>query len=464
MKDIVPEHAAQIDALVVAARKAMQDIAHYDQADADRLVTAAAWAIYREDRARELAEMAVRDTGLGNVEDKVIKNRRKTLGTLGDLLRETTVGEISREPELGLVTYGKPVGVVGAMTPSTNPAATPINKAMMALKSKNAIIISPSPSGAATAYRLQEFVHAEFDAIGAPRALFQVVPLPVNLAKANYLARSVDLILVTGDQGNVRNGYRSGTPCIGVGKGNVPVIVDASANAQEVAKKICLSKCFDNATSCSSENAVIVHEDAYDTVLKALEDVGGYLCSAGQTREVEAALFGGGTINRDFIGKPVDTIMDGLGWEKPDRPVKFLMVEQSETGPDAPLSGEKLSLVLSVYKARDFDEACETVDAILDFEGLGHSVGIHTEDPEQPEALARRTRVARVLVNQAHTFGNGGGFDNSLPFTLSMGCGTWGRNSISENLSYKNFFNVTKLVQTIDKPHPDPDMLFAGFA
>ncbi|MCF2870946.1 aldehyde dehydrogenase family protein [Octadecabacter sp. G9-8] len=463
MFDIDEKDAAIVDGIVAAARSAMTEISHYSQEDADRMVKAVAWAIYRDDRALELAEMAVEDTGLGNVPDKITKNKRKTLGALNDLMKEITVGQQSHEPELGLTTYAKPVGVVGTMTPSTNPAATPVNQAMMALKCKNAIIISPSPAGARTAYRVRDFIHAELDRIGAPRDLFQVIPQPINKKKAQYLAQVVDLIIVTGDQTNVRDGYRSGTPCIGVGKGNVPVIIDKSADLKDAAQKILLSKCFDNATSCSSENAAIAHSDIYDGFVDALRGVGGYVCSPEQVAEVEAGLFQGGNINRHFVGQSIDKLFALLGWPAPSEDVRFLIVPQDSVGADSPLSGEKLSLILSLYKADDFEAAKAKAFEILDYEGIGHSVGIHTTDPSQPEDLAASASVARVLVNQAHTFGNGGGFNNSLPFTLSMGCGTWAGNSISENLSVKNFYNVTKLVRTIDKPEPDPEQLFSGF-
>lgn len=462
MGNVNKETASEIDGMIEKAKLAMAAIEHYDQAQSDLLVKAVAWAIFNDQHARELAEMAVEDTGLGNVADKITKNKRKTLGTLADLMKEKTVGIISSEPELGIVTYGKPVGVVGTMTPSTNPAATPANQAMMALKSKNSIIISPSPSGLRTALRLKEFVDVEFAKIGAPADLFQVVGAPISFTKANYLMSVVDLLLVTGDQKNVLSGYKSGTPCIGVGKGNVPVIVDETADIEDAAKKICISKCFDNATSCSSENSVIAVDQIYGDFLKKLQKEGGFLCNAEQAEKIGNELFKGANINREFIGQSIEKLFSILGFELPSHPVKFLIIEQDGIGSDYPLSGEKLSLILTVYRAADFDEALGKTKAILAYEGIGHSVGIHTMMPDRPHMVAETTSVARILVNQAHTFGNGGGFNNSLPFTLSMGCGTWAGNSISENLSYKDFFNVTKVVTTIEIAEPDPTVLFKG--
>ena len=209
--------------------------------------------------------MAVEDTGIGNAPDKVTKNQRKTFGTLRDLMRVKSVGVIEELPELGLVKYAKPVGVVGAVTPSTNPAATPVNKAMMALKGRNAIVIAPSPGGLATTTRTVALMRAELEKIGAPADLVQVLPSPIDKPLTNALMAACDLVVVTGSQNNVRNAYRSGTPAIGVGAGNVPVIIDSSANIDEAAVKIRRSKCFDNATSCSSENSVIIVETCTKT-------------------------------------------------------------------------------------------------------------------------------------------------------------------------------------------------------
>lgn len=453
----------EIDAQLDAARVAQAEIATYSQIKIDNMVRALAWAIFRDDHACALAKMAVEDTGLGNVNDKITKNKRKTYGTLCDLLATKTVGVVECNQERGLTTYYKPVGVVGTLTPSTNPAATPANQALMAIKGGNALVVCPSPAGLRTAKQLKLYFDEALSEIGAPVDIFQVVDGPIGFDKATYLSKNVDLILVTGDQVNVRRGYSSGTPCIGVGKGNVPVIIDETALLDDAANKIRLSKTFDNATSCSSENAVIIHDAVYEDALEALQSAGGYLASPEEVDRIEEVLFDGGKVNRFAIGKGIDELdtlfeLDGKLAKK-----SFILAPQNKIGPDAPLSGEKLSLVLSVYRAIDFDHAVDMAHAILDYEGIGHSVGIHTSNMEHARKLAADTKVARVLVNQAHTFGNGGGFDNALPFTLTMGCGTWSGNSISDNLSVKNFVNKTVLVTTYDKNIPNTEIAFKNF-
>ena len=453
---------SDIDELMRRARKAMNDISTASQDRIDQIVKSMAWAIYRDDHAAVLANMAVEDTGLGNVADKIIKNKRKTYGTLCDLMSVKTRGLYESDPERGLYTYLKPVGVVGSLTPSTNPAATPANQALMAVKGGNAIIICPSPAACRTAHKLKQYFDFALSAINAPTDLFQVLEAPISFDKAAYLSRVVDLILVTGDQLNVRRGYQSGTPCIGVGKGNVPVIVDESADLADAAQKICASKTFDHATSCSSENSLIILDCIYDAMIAKLELAGGYLASSVEKNGISKVLFEGGKINRHAVGSSLSTLDDLFGLQGKTAGKRFIMVEETDFGPQAPLSGEKLSLVLTLYRAADITMAMEIVDGILEYEGIGHSVGIHTASDETPHELAARAKVARVLVNQAHTFGNGGGIDNALPFTLSMGGGTWAGNSISENLSIKNFVNKTTLVKTFNKAMPERAEIFGN--
>ena len=449
--------------LVGRAKDAMAVYAPADQQRVDEAVTALAWSIYKPAHAQELATLAVTDTGIGNVADKVIKNQRKTFGTLRDLMRVKTVGIIEEQPEKGLVKYAKPVGVVGAVCPSTNPAATPVNKSMMALKGGNAIIIAPSPSGWSATGRTVDLMREGLTHIGLPADLVQILPAPVDKTLTGALMRRVDLVVVTGSQNNVRTAYQSGTPAIGVGAGNVPVIVDSSADLKDAAEKICASKIFDNATSCSSENSLVIVDDVYPDAIAALEAAGGYLASADEKDQVEGCLWVNGKLNRKVIAKDMDILAREAGLAEKAQQSKFVMVEESGVGAGYPFSDEKLSLVLTVYRAADFDAAMTRVKEILDFQGRGHSCGIHTRDMAHATELAETTDVVRVLVNQAHTFGNGGGFDSGLNFTLSMGCGTWAGNSISENLNYRHFINITHLSTVIPEDKPTEETLFGSY-
>ena len=452
-----------VDPLVARARAAMVCLAGVGQARVDEAVTALAWSLYKPENAAALAELAVADTGLGNAADKIVKNQRKTFGALRDLMRAKSVGIIEDDPATGIVKYAKPVGVVGAVTPSTNPAATPINKAMMALKGANAVIVAPSPSGWRTTARTVDLARAELTRIGLDADLVQVLPEPVTKATTQALMAAVDLVVVTGSQNNVRSAYSSGTPALGVGAGNVPVIVDSSADLADAAAKICASKTFDNATSCSSENALVVLDDVYDAAMAALEAAGGYRASAAETAGVVERLWPGGKLSRDVIARDAAVAAAALGLPAAAQSARFFICEESGIGLGYPLSGEKLSLVLTVYRAAEFDDALAKTRAILAHQGMGHSCGIHTAKPTHARRLAAELDVVRVLVNQAHTFGNGGSFDNGLNFTLSMGCGTWAGNSISENLNWRHFINVTHLVTTIAEDRPSEDALFGAY-
>jgi len=455
---------AAVGALVERARTAQCAYERYTQDQVDEVVAAVGWALVDPVNNRALAEMAVRETGLGNVADKITKNRRKTMGLLRDLKRARTVGVIAEYPDRGIVEIARPAGVVGAIVPSTNPVATPFNKVLNALKGRNAIILAPSPKGERVCARLVELIHDALRRVGAPADLVQQLPPPVNKELTQELMRQVDLIVATGSQSNVRAAYRSGTPAIGVGAGNVPVIVDESAEPDAAARLIAASKTFDNATSCSSENALIILDKCYAPVIRALKAQGGALLSAQEKQRLERVMWTDRRLNRDIVAKSAEAIcaIAGLAPTDPPNP-RFLMVEESGWGPGFPFSDEKLSPVLTVYRARDFDHAIEIVRGVLDFKGRGHSVGVHTADDRHVMRLGLELPVCRVIVNQAHSFATGGAFDNGLPFSLSMGCGTWGRNSISDNLNYRHYLNITRISRTIAPDEPSEEELFGNY-
>lgn len=454
---------AAVDGVMARARAAQREFeAAGSQALYDRAAAAAAWAIMEPARNRELAELAVASTGLGNVADKITKNHRKTLGLMRDLARARTHGVTRDDPALGITEIARPLGVIGAVVPSTNPAATPANNIINALKCGNAIVVSPSPKGQPTCARLLEFIHAQFDRAGLDRDLVQMIPPPGSKARTQRLLETADLAVVTGSQDNVRRAYSSGTPAIGVGAGNVPVIVDETADLAAAADKIAASKCFDNATSCSSENSVIVLEAVRDAFVKALAAAGGALID--DEAGVTAALFPGGRLNPEALARDADVLAEVLGVaDRVPRDARFFVVPTRGVGPDHPLSGEKLSLVLALYTAPDFASAADLAERVLRYQGAGHSVGLHTGRDDRALALGRRLPTCRVIVNQPHTFATGGSFENAMPFSLSMGCGSWGRNSIDTNLHWRHFMQTTKIVRPIPPDEPAVEDIFADY-
>ena len=454
---------AEVEAIVARAKTAQLAFERDGSQQAyDRAALAAAWAIMEPARNRHLAELAVETTGLGNVPDKITKNHRKTLGLMRDIQHAKTHGVISDDPETGITEIARPIGVVGAVVPSTNPGATPANNIINALKCGNAIVVSPSPKGVPTCEALLGFIHAEFDKHGIDRDLVQMIPGRGSKDKTQRLLEIADLIVVTGSQNNVKRAYTSGTPALAVGAGNVAVIVDETADLTAAAEKIKASKTFDNATSCSSENSVVVVDAIYDAFADAMAKTGGALIR--DETKVTAKLWVKGHLNPQAIAQDADKMIAALGLtEEVPSDTAFLAVETKDIGPSNPLSGEKLSRVLSVYRAADFDDAVRITLQIQLHQGAGHSVGLHTTTNDRALTLANAIPTSRVIVNQAHTFATGGSFTNGMPFSLSMGCGSWGGNSIDTNLHWRHFMQSTKIVREIPANEPSVDDIFAGY-
>ena len=436
------------DALVARARKAQTEFAAQSQEFIDTACIAVAWALLEPDANCRLSQMAVEETGLGNAADKEQKNRRKTLGLLRDIRGQKTVGVVREDAARGITEIARPCGIVAALTPSTNPLATPINKTINALKGGNAIILAPPPKGAKVGAALLARIHAELTKIGAPANLVQMLLPPSKEATAR-LMQCADLVVVTGSQRNVRAAYSSGTPAIGVGAGNVAVIVDETADIADAAAKVCASKTFDNATSCSSENHLIIVDAVYDSMIAALCKTGGVLLDEDDKRRVQKNLWKNGILNREMIARDMPVFAKRAGLSAAAERARFLMAEENGVGNAHPFSSEKLSLVLTIYRAADFAAAKARAAELLNYQGAGHSVGIHTKNDSRSLELGLELKACRIIVNQAHCFANGGSFDNALPFSLSMGCGTWGKNSISDNMNFRHYINTTRVVRPI---------------
>ena len=426
----------------------------------DRAAQAVAWAIMEPGRNRALAELAVETTGLGNVPDKITKNHRKTLGLMRDIKDAVTFGVTCDDAATGITEIARAKGVVGAIVPSTNPAATPANNIINALKCGNSIVVAPSPKGVACAETLIAYIHSEFAKFGEDPDLVQMIPAPGSKEKTQSLMEACDMIVATGSQNNVHRAQTAGTPAVAVGAGNVTVIVDETADLADAAEKIRASKCFDNATSCSSENAVVVVDAIYDAFVAAMAGAGGALIE--DEAGIVAKLWPDGHLNRSVIAQDADKMIAALELDVPEG-TEYIAVPTSGIGADHPLSGEKLSRVLALYRAADFDAAVEVTRTIQLYQGAGHSVGLHTANADRPMVLANAIPTSRVIINQAHTFATGGSFNNGMPFSLSMGCGTWGGNSVNENVNYRHFMQSTKIVREIPPVEPSVEDIFDGY-
>ncbi|TNC28248.1 aldehyde dehydrogenase family protein [Amycolatopsis alkalitolerans] len=455
---------SEVGAIVDRARAAMGAIQHYTQEQVDALVTAVAWSVARPDHAETLARMAVDEGGFGNYADKVVKINKRVVGVLGDMTGVATVGVVESDPERGLQKIAKPVGVVAALIPTTGPDATPPVKTLFALKGRNAIVVAPHPRTRRSTEAVVEYMRQACAQVGAPADLVQSMPEP-SLPKTQELMRQADLVVATGGAGMVRAAYSSGTPAYGVGVGNSVHVVDDTldeAGLADAVTSIATAKTFDYATSCLADNAIVAHESVYDRLLAGLCDAGGFRCDDEQKAALREAMWpdGGEIPSIEVVAKPASEIAALAGFTVGERDT-FLIVEESGTGPDHPFSGEKLSVVLALYRySGGIDNAAKLVNDITAYQGLGHTCGIHTSSDANVGALAASTKTARVLVNQNLNEGAGSA-RNGLPFTLSLSCGTWGGNITTENVNARHFVNLTWVSRPIE-PRPISEELLFG--
>jgi len=455
------EAREEISAMMERARAAQAQIADYTQEQVDELITGMVWAVAQEARSEEIARFTVQETQLGNYEGKYLKIHRKTRATLMDIIDDKSVGVIEEDPERNIVKIAKPVGVIGALSPSTNPEATPVIKSISAVKGRNAIIIAPHPRAKLTNKMICDYMREAIVALGAPADLVQSIDVP-SLEKTNELMRQCDRILATGGGAMVNAAYSSGTPALGVGVGNAVITVDDSANLDEAAEKIRISKTLDLAASCSSDNSVIVFESVYDQLLEKLKAEGGHVMSEEEKSKLQQVLWKDGAINAKIVAQPASVIAGQAGFDLPEGR-QFLIIPETGAGPDYPFSGEKLTVTMAFYKVKDIDEAIALTNRIQAYQGQGHSCGIYSYNDDNIMKLAAGTRTSRVMVNQPQAASNSGNLWNGMRQTFSLGCGSWGGNSINHNITWRDLINETwvskPLAQT--KVLPPDETLFA---
>lgn len=447
-----------VASLIERARKAQAVAESFTQEQVDKLTRAIAWAAVKEENAREVAKLAVEESNLGTYEAKYGKLMKKVRGALRDIKDVKSVGIVERDEKKGIVKIAKPVGVIGALVPCTNPEATSVIKALFAIKARNAIVLAPHPRTKKTNTKIVELMRAALKKHGAPEDLIIGIENP-TLEISNELMKQCDLVVATGGSGMVKAAYSSGTPAYGVGTGNAVVVVDETADIKDAAHKIMLSKTFDYATSCSSENSLVIQEGVYDNLISALEEEGGYLVSAEEKEKLQKAMWPDGHLNRDIVAQPAQKIA-GLAGISLSEDRKFIMVEETKVGKEYPFSGEKLSVVVTLYKYKTFQDAIDKVNEITDYQGKGHSCGIHSTNEEHIIELSLKTKTSRVMVRQPQCYANSGDWVNGMPFTLTLGCGTWGGNIASENINLKHFMNTTWVAFPIEPVIPKDEELF----
>jgi sulfoacetaldehyde dehydrogenase len=444
---------------VERSRTALSAFARFDQEAVDDVVDAVAWAVCNPENAALLARLEVEESKMGNVADKTLKNVNRVFGTVAEMRGKRSVGVLGTDPRTGITRVAKPKGVFAAFVPMTNTVPGLTQNALALVKGGNTVIVSPPRRTRATARKACELVRAELARIGAPEDIVLLLDHPTRGVR-DELMRQADVVIATGGAGLVRAAYSSGRPAIGVGPGNAVTILDGTADVTQAVAKIVQGKTFDYATSCSSENAVVVHASIYEEALAALQRGGGQRLSPSEKRRLESVLWTDGVLNEELIGRAPRVIAEAAGL---DPEATFFIVEEDDAGPGAPFSGEKLSVVLTAYRYQAFGEAVARVQSILRYQGRGHSCGIHTTNEEHALHLAASVDVCRVLVNQVQALGNSGSFGNGLPFTATLGCGSWGGNSIDGNVTWEHCINVTLLARPIPAVIPSEEDVFGRY-
>ncbi|HLY40022.1 MAG TPA: bifunctional acetaldehyde-CoA/alcohol dehydrogenase [Terracidiphilus sp.] len=435
---------AELNALIARVEKAQRQFATYPQEQVDAIFCHAALAAAGE--RIPLAQMAVDETGMGVVEDKVIKNHFASEYIFNKYKDEKTCGVLSEDDEAGTMTVAEPVGVICGIIPTTNPTSTAIFKALIALKTRNGIVFSPHPRAQHSTCAAARIVLDAAVAAGAPKDIIAWIDEPtIELSNALMSHPSVKLILATGGPGMVHAAYSSGTPAIGVGPGNTPVVIDETADLKRAVASILMSKTFDNGVVCASEQAVIAVDSIYDDLRARFQRHCGHLLTSSEADAVRGVLMNDGKVNPAIVGQSAARIAEMAGFSVPAA-TQVLIGEVAEIAPREPFAHEKLSPVLAMYRAADFEDAVAKAASLVALEGIGHTSVLYTDQDGQRERVnyfSARMKTSRILVNSPSSHGGIGDLYNfGLAPSLTLGCGSWGGNSVSANVGPQHLLNI----------------------
>ncbi len=458
-RSITPEERATVQTLLANGKAAMQAVEACDQAAVDRLCRAIGWAGGNEATATRLARMSVEESGMGSPEPK---RRAKVQGVLRDALRQKSMGIIEEIPEQRIVKYAKPAGVIASLIPVTSPYVTPITIAIYAIKCKDAVIFSPHPGSTKTTNETVRVMRAALRKAGAPEDLVQCIERP-SIPLANELMSICDLTIATGGPAMVKSAYGSGKPAYGVGAGNATMVVDETADIDQAARNIAISKTNDHGSGCSADGNALVDASIYAAFLQQLQAEGGYLMNAAEKALLEQVYWDAeGHRTANTIARAASVVAGIAGFSIPADKT-FLLVEEQQIGTQHRFSTEKLGTVLAVFKCHGFDDTLDKVRQIFETGGKGHSCGIYSHDDDHIHRLALTAPVSRMMVRQVQSSSNAGTFTNGMPMTSSMGCGVWGGNITNENVALKHYMNVTWVSRPIAEDRPSDAELFGEF-
>lgn len=448
-----------IQELISRSKKAQQILATYTQEQVDAIVRMFAKEVY--DHAEELARLAIEETRMGVYEDKVAKCRGKSRIILNSLKGKKSVDILREIPEEGIVEVAKPKGVVAAITPCTNPVVTPMANGMICAKCRDTIIVAPHPRGKRCAARVAELYHARLREMGVPEDIFIVIEEP-SIDLTNMIMKACDVVIATGGMNMVRAAYSSGKPSYGVGAGNVQCILDRGIDFEEAVEKAITGRTFDNGVICSGEQCFIVPRESYDDVVEMAKKRGAFYIDGGEERDrLRETVFPEGIISRAVVGQSASSILKRAGIDAPED-VRVILVKPDGVGTADLLNKEKMCPMMCAFAYDEWEDALEIARQNLLYEGAGHTASIHSKDRDHIEQAGIRLPVSRVVVNQISSTMAGGAFANGLNPTTTLGCGSWGNNSISENLAYFHLMNVSRIAMI--KPNwrqPSDEEIFA---
>ncbi|MBO4990365.1 MAG: aldehyde dehydrogenase family protein, partial [Clostridia bacterium] len=447
MKDFIVKDEESLEKLLAKVRAAQAKFATYSQEQVDAIFRAAALAANRQ--RIPLAKMAVEETGMGIVEDKVIKNHYASEYIYNKYRDVRTCGVLEHDEGFGITKVAEPVGVLAAVVPTTNPTSTAIFKSLICLKTRNALIISPHPRAKKSTIAAAKVVLDAAVAAGAPEDIIGWIDEP-TVPLSGMIMREADMILATGGPGMVKAAYSSGKPALGVGAGNTPAIIDSSADIKLAASSVLHSKTFDNGMICASEQSVVVLADVYDAFKKEFAARGAYFLTPEETEKVRKTIIINGALNAKIVGQSACKIAELSGFTAPAGS-KVLVGEVESVELSEEFAHEKLSPVLAMYKAKDFDDAVAKADRLIKDGGLGHTSSIYINvetGADKIEKFRSTMKTCRVLINTPSSQGGIGDIYNfALTPSLTLGCGSWGGNSVSENVGIKHLINIKTIAE-----------------
>lgn len=434
-----------IDQLVALSKEAQEEYKHFTASKVDDIIAKLCDVGYQE--SEKFAEIAVTETGMGVYEHKIMKNQLASKAVYDEIKHVKTIGVINRNKENGLIEVAYPYGVVFAICPTTNPTSTALHNIIIALKGGNSIILSPHPRAVQSTMKVVEVLRGVLKKNNVNENIIQCIPQPtLDITKQMMEHKDVNLIIATGGSGLVHQAYSSGTPAYGVGPGNGPAYIDKTANIADAAKKITLSKSFDNGLLCSTESSVVVHKNIYELYKRNLKDQGCYILSKEEKVQVEQVILNDQQkLNVDIIGKSATCIARMARLEIPENTV-VLAAEEFKIGKTVPFAIEKLSPLLGIYKTNDLKDAMDICDNLLALGGKGHTCSIHAQDEKTIEDFSLSMPVSRVIVNSYASIGAAGATTTLVP-SLTLGCGAHGSNITSDNITATHLINIKRIAK-----------------